>query len=166
MKILKSLSLALVVGLIGLGIGSLDGCATLQADQSKAELVCSNLSSVNATFTAFNNVLIAEPATKVIGTKAAADLAAAQAPIQALCANVGIVTDTQITGALQQVLPAIAAIVATLPLPAATQASIQGGLVAAEGVVGLAGLFESQLQAAQAAKAMPAPASTVASPAQ
>lgn len=166
MKIVKSLILAPVVGLIGLGIGSLDGCATAGQDASVAQglgVVCAQFNVVNPQLEAFNAVLVADPATNKIGVKATADLAAAQKPIAALCAAGATVTSTQLLTAVQQALPAFAIVVAEVPLPPAQQAQIQSALVLAEGAVGLVGVVESQIAAAKLAA--PATASTAATPA-
>ena len=129
-------------------------------------IVCAQFNVVNPQLAAFNAVLSANPATSKLGAKATADLAAAQAPITALCSAGATVTSTQLLTAVQQALPAFAIVIAEVPMPPAQQAQIQGALVLAEGAVGLAGVVEQQIQAAKAASASaPASASTAPVPA-
>jgi hypothetical protein len=163
MKLTRYLVTALVVALIGIGIcAPLSGCTANVQKQSVAQIlavVCPQLSLANTQLTAFNAVLIADPSTNTLGTQANKDLAKWQAPINALCAAGATVTSTQLNAELAQILPALGAIVGTLPLPPATEAQIQGALVLAEGAVGLAGVVEAQIAATKAA---PASASTAA----
>lgn len=80
--------------------------------------------------------------------------------VNGVCASVGTMTSTDVQTIIQQGLPAVAGIVAALPLPPITQAEIQAGFVAAELATNLASQYESALANAQAAVA-PAPASGV-----
>jgi hypothetical protein len=157
MKI-KPFAAALVVAVVMLCAGCTTGVKPMSVAQ-QLNIVCSNFGLVNTQLAAFNAVLVANPGTKALGDKATADLAAAQKPIQTLCASGQAITSTQLQTALAQALPAVAAVVATLPLPPAQQASVQGALVLAETTVGLAGIVEAQIQAAKTA-----PASTSTAP--
>jgi hypothetical protein len=145
----KSIAFASGMTCLAFLSGCSQGVKPVPVSQALA-VVCPQLSLVNSQLAVFNAVLIANPATKVLGTKANADLAAAQAPVTALCTAGAAVTSTQLTTALEQALPALGTIVGTLPLPPAQEAQIQGALVLAEGAVGLAGVVEQQIAAAKA----------------
>lgn len=162
MKFARSLVMAMAVALIGLCAGCAPNVKPVSVAQALS-VVCPQLSLVNTQLTAFNAVLIANPSTKAIATKANAELAALQPAVNALCAAGATITSTQLNTELAQLLPALGAIVGTIPLPPATQAQIQGALVLAEGAVGLVGVVEAQIKAAQAAQ-LPASASTAAAP--
>ena len=161
---MKSFIVAALIATVAL----FSGCATTGGQSTSVaqglSVVCAQLNVVNPQLEAFNAVLVADPATNKIGVKATADLAAAQKPLAALCAAGATVTSTQLLTAVQQALPAFALVIAEVPLPTTTQASVQGGLVLLEGAVGLVGVVESQIAAAKLTT--PASASTATTPAQ
>lgn len=126
-----------------------------------AAIACPQINLAVSQLTAFNTVLIADPATAKFGAKANADLAVAQPAITAVCAAGATVTATNLQALAQQALPALGTVVGSLPLPPTQQAQVQGALVLAETAMGLAGVVEQQIQAAKAA---PTPALPVAVP--
>ncbi|MCA8045459.1 hypothetical protein [Burkholderia arboris] len=76
------------------------------------------------------------------------------------CAAGATITSTSVQALVTQGIPAIAGIVAALPLPPSTQAAIQAGFAAAELAANLVGTYESALQAAKVAPVAPTAAST------
>jgi hypothetical protein len=141
---------------------SFAACANFGAGQLTppqiAQLACPAITSANAQLVALTDALPETP----IAEKANDVLTDIQKPIVAACAASTTITSTQIQGLAQQVLPAIGSVLITIPLDPSTQAAIQGGLVAAEVLVGAAGVIEQQIAAAKAAKAASDAATTVA----
>jgi len=160
MKILKGLAAALVVILIGLGMcASLTGCGAKAQPLSPAQIAavaCPQLDLVHTQLTVLNTALEADPATAAIGAKGAAQLAAIQPIVSAVCKGAlasPTVDASSIATFVQTGLPALATLVGSLPLPPAQEAQAQAALVLAETAVGVAGLVEQQIKAAQAAPA-------------
>lgn len=161
MKI-KSFLVAALAATVALSSGCATNGAQPLSPAQIASVVCPQFALVKTQLTAFDAVLIANPTTQAIGTKANADLAVAQPVVNAVCAAGATVTAANLQALAQQALPAFATVVGTLPLPAAQQAQIQGALVLAETAVGVVGVVEAQVAAAKAAST---PASTAAVPA-
>lgn len=152
MKLARTLAAALVVAFIGLCAGCTSGVKPVPVSQI-ASGVCANLGAAHDQLVAINAALSINPTTSALGAKATKDLAALQPAVNTLCAEAATITATQLNAAVAQLLPAFASIVATLPIPPAQQAQVQGALALAEGAVGLAGVVEAQIKAAQAAPA-------------
>lgn len=152
MKLARTLVTVLAVALIGLCAGCASNVKPVPVSQVAA-VVCSNLGTAHDQLVAINAALSINPATSALGAKATKDLAALQPAVNTLCAEAATITATQLNAAVAQLLPAFAAIVATLPIPPAQQAQVQGALALAEGAVGLDGVVESQIAAAKAASA-------------
>ncbi|WP_175760579.1 hypothetical protein [Burkholderia anthina] len=76
--------------------------------------------------------------------------------VDGACAAGATITSTSVQALITQGIPAIAGVVAALPLPATTQAAIQAGFAAAELAVNLVGTYEGALQAAKTSAAVPA----------
>jgi hypothetical protein len=93
--------------------------------------------------------------------QAEAILKEAQPPLTAACTAGATVTLANVQDLATKVLPAVATVMATIPVPPATQAAIQAGLVAAEIAVGAAGVIEQQVATQKAVAAAPASAATV-----
>lgn len=130
-----------------------------------AAIACPQINLAVTQLTAINTIMLASPSTAAFGAKANKDLAVAQPTIAAVCAAGSTVTATNLQALAQQALPALATVVGTLPLPVAEQAKVQAALAVAQTALGLAGVVQQQIDAAKAAQ-LPAPASTVAVPAQ
>ncbi|VWD02560.1 putative phage lipoprotein [Burkholderia aenigmatica] len=78
--------------------------------------------------------------------------------VDGTCAAGATITSTSIQALITQGIPAIAGVVAALPLAPTTQAAIQAGFAAAELAVNLVGTYENALQAAKTSTAIPAAA--------
>ncbi|MFC4526399.1 hypothetical protein ISN76_12995 [Dyella halodurans] len=150
---LKLMIVALMVACVALFAGCATNAAQPLSPAQVAAVACPQLKLVGTQLQAFNSVLIGDPATQALGTKANADLAAIAPAVDAVCAAGATVTATNLQALAQQALPALGAIVGSLPLPPAQEAQIQGALVLAETAAGLVGVVESQIKAAQAAPA-------------
>jgi hypothetical protein len=154
----KSLLFAAGIVALAISVAMIGGCATQGAGQltptQVAQLACPAIQSANGQLIALTDALPESP----IAEKANDILTDLQKPLVAACAATGTITATEIQGLAQQVLPAIGSVLITIPLPPSTQAAIQGGLVAAEVLVGAAGVIEQQITAAKAAQAASAPA--------
>lgn len=153
---MKAKTLLAAVSILLLGLVA--GCGVKPQPLTPAQIAaiaCPQINLAVTKLTAFNAVAAANPATASFATKANADLAAQQPTIAAVCAAGATVTATNVQALAQQALPALGTIVGTLPLPAATQAQVQGALVLAETAMGLVGVVEQQIQAAKAAQAAP-----------
>ncbi|OXJ16651.1 hypothetical protein [Burkholderia sp. HI2500] len=72
------------------------------------------------------------------------------------CAAGATITSTSVQALVTQGIPAIAGVVAALPLAPTTQAAIQAGFAAAELAVNLVGTYENALQAAKTSTSIPA----------
>lgn len=165
MKMFRSIAMALAFALIGLCAGCVTQQAKPLSPAQVAAIACPQINLVGQQLTVFNAVLVANPATKALGDKANADLAKIKPKVDAVCAAGATVTATNVQALAQQALPAFGAVVGYLPLPPVQQAQIQGALVLAETAVGVVGVVESQIKAAQTTQPVPAAASTSAPPA-
>jgi hypothetical protein len=85
--------------------------------------------------------------------KAQADIAKAQPIVAAACTANATVDASTLTSLSQTALPALADLVGTLPLSAKDEQNIQAGLLAAQVVLGVANVVESQIAAAKSASA-------------
>ncbi|MHB9833805.1 hypothetical protein Q8F57_003100 [Paraburkholderia terrae] len=86
--------------------------------------------------------------------------------VNGVCAAGATITSTKVQTLISQGIPAIAGVVAGLPIPSPTQAAIQAGFAAAELATNLINQYENALAAAKAAAAAAASgASAVAAPA-
>lgn len=73
--------------------------------------------------------------------------------VNGVCAAGATITSTNVQTLISQGVPAIAGVVAGLPIPPATQAAIQAGFAAAELATSLVNQYENALAAAKAAAA-------------
>ncbi len=78
--------------------------------------------------------------------------------VNGVCAAGATITSTSVQALITQGIPAIAGVVAALPLPPTTQAAIQAGFAAAELAANLVGTYENALQAAKTSTSIPAAA--------
>jgi hypothetical protein len=98
--------------------------------------------------------------------KANADITTYVKPIvDGVCAGGATITTTNVNQLIQQGIPALAGVVAALPLPPTTQAAIQAGFAAAELGTALVNQFENAVTAAKASTAAPAAGASGAAPA-
>jgi hypothetical protein len=141
------------------GIAMLAGCAsTGSAPQlTPAQVVAIACPPVQQAISAYIALDQSMP-TNADAIKAEAILTVAQPIVTATCTAGANVSTANVEAFASTVLPALGTIAGTLPLPPATLAGIQGGLIAAEIAVGAAGVVESNIKAAQAASAASVPA--------
>lgn len=138
--------------------------APLQLTLSPAQIAaafCPATQNAVTLITAFNGTLgatssFAANANTVIKTTV-------QPLINGACAAGATITTTNVQALIQQGLPAIAGLVAAMPLPPATQAAIQAGFVAAELATNLVNQFENALATAKASAAAAASTAAAAS---
>jgi len=132
--------------------------------QQIAAIACPQLNLVHTQLVAFNAALEADPATAATGKQAQAQLDAVHPIVAAVCngAQAAPSVDlSSIQALISTGLPALGHLAGSLPLPPAQQAQVQAALVVAETAVGVVGVVEEQIKAAQAA---PAPAASTAKP--
>jgi hypothetical protein len=153
---MKKLFAALAVGICAC-IAFASGCATLNTPAKVAAALCPPTNVAIGDFNAFAKLYPALPAIQTGN----AILTEYQPVVNAVCAEGATVTSTSLQNLISQGIPAVAAIVATVPMPLATQTAIQAGFAAAELVAGLTGLYENALSTASAAVAAGAPAESV-----
>lgn len=153
---MKKLFAALAVG-IAACVALAAGCATLNTPAKVAAVLCQPTNTAIADYKAFAVIYSALPAIQTGN----AILTQYQPVLNAVCAEGATVTATNLQDLISQGIPAVAAIVATVPMPVATQTAIQAGFAAAELVAGLTGLYENALSTASAAVAAGAPADSV-----
>lgn len=135
---LKSLAIAWAIALFVCVLG-LSACTTGNVQPIHpaqiAAVACPQLNLVHTQLVALNAALEADPKTAATGTKAAAQLAAIQPIVNAVCNGAAAapkVDFTTIQTLAQTGFPALATLVASLPIPAAQQAEIQAALAVAE----------------------------------
>lgn len=140
--------------LVALSVCALSACTTgnVQAIQPAqiAAVACPQLNLVHTQLVALNTALEADPKTVAVGTKAAAQLAAIQPVVNGVCngaAGVATVNFANIQSLVQTGFPALATLVASLPIPAAQQAEIQAALAVAETAAGVVSTLQQQIQA-------------------
>lgn len=136
------------------GIALLAGCSTTgTAPQlTPAQIVAIACPPVEQAITAYQTLTASMP-TNAQAVKANAILTIAQPIVTSTCTAGASVSTANVQAFAETVLPALGTIAGTLPLPPATLAGIQGGLIAAEIAVGAAGVVEANIKAAQAASA-------------
>ncbi|MFD1557110.1 hypothetical protein ACFSHT_16025 [Paraburkholderia silviterrae] len=83
--------------------------------------------------------------------------------VNGVCAGGATITTTNVQALIQQGIPAVAGIVAAMPLPPATQAAIQAGFAVAELATNLVNQFENAVASAKASAAVPASGASAAS---
>ena|SRR5690242_1800585 len=134
----------------------LSGCASNQVQPIPpaqiAAVACPQLNLVHTQLVALNTALEAAPSTAAVGKKAAAQLAAVQPVVAAVCngaSAVPTVNFANIQTLVQTGFPALSALAAALPMTPAQQAAVQAALAVAETAAGVV----SALQQAQPAAA-------------
>lgn len=158
-----AMTLLLCAGLAMIGL--LSGCATTgtqtAADlQAQAAIACPLIQNALAQGSAIAG---AAAATSPVYARLQTDIGKAQPAVTAVCAANASINATNLQTLAQTGLPAVADLIGLLNLPPAQSAKIQTDLVTAEVALNLAGVVESQIQAAQAAKtSAPAAASSAA----
>lgn len=137
--------------LVALTVCALSACTTgnVQAIQPAqiAAVACPQLNLVHTQLVALNTALEADPKTAAVGTKAAAQLAAIQPIVNGVCNGAAAapkVDFSTIQSLVQTGFPALATLVASLPLPAAQQAEIQAALAVAETAAGVVNALQTQ----------------------
>ncbi|MBB3004337.1 hypothetical protein FHX57_006719 [Paraburkholderia tropica] len=134
------------------------GCATVTVTPAQiATALCAPTNTAIADYKAFAALYPTLPAVQT-GNEI---LTKYQPVVTAVCAEGATVTATNVQDLISQGIPAVAAIVATVPMPASTQTAIQAGFAAAELVVNLVGTYESALSTAQTEVASGASADAV-----
>jgi len=140
------------------------GCQSLgtvqQSPAQVAAVLCPATNSAITQITAFNAAMAP---TLPSAANANVVIEKTVKPIVAgACAAGATITSTSVQELITQGIPAIAGIVAALPLAPTTQAAIQAGFAAAELAVNLVGTYENALQAAKTSTVIPpaAPATT------
>lgn len=123
------------------------------------QIACPPVQAAITEFTALDASLPASAQTGVVET----DLKLAAPVVAAACTAGATVSVANVTAFAQTVLPVLGTVAGTLPLPPATMAEVQAGLIAAEIAVGVAGTVESNIAAAKAANAAPAAPASAAS---
>ncbi|RRA01927.1 hypothetical protein [Burkholderia cepacia] len=138
------------------------GCQSLgtvqQSPAQIAAVLCPATNSAITQITAFNAAMA--PALPAAGDANATIEKTVKPIVNGVCVAGATITSTSVQALIMQGIPAIAGVVAALPLPPATQTAIQAGFAAAELAANLVGTYESALQAAKTAPAAPAAAST------
>lgn len=152
-------NLCLAVGVVALA--AFAGCANAPT-LSPAQVANALCPPTKVAINDFNAFAALYPSLTVV-TEGQAILTKYQPVVNAVCAEGATVTATNVQDMISQGIPAVAAIVATVPIPASTQTAIQAGFAAAELVVGLAGLYENALSTAQASAASGASSAAVVS---
>lgn len=122
-----------------------------------AAIACPPIQAANAQF----HVLVAASPNDAKLQAAGAKLATIEPVVAAACNAASTVTATEVQELATQVLPALSQVAGSLNLPADKLAQIQAGLVAAQIAVGVVGVVEANIKAAQTAPS-PAPAASVA----
>lgn len=140
--------------LVALTVCALSACTTgnVQAIQPAqiAAVACPQLNLVHNQLVALNAALVADPKTAAVGAKAAAQLAAIQPIVNGVCNGAAAapkVDFSTIQSLVQTGFPALATLVASLPIPAAQQAEIQAALAVAETAAGVVSTLQQQIQA-------------------
>lgn len=135
------------------GCSTAPGTAQLTPQQIIA-IACPPIQGAVTQFIALDATMPTLPA----AVQAEAILKEVQPPLAAACTSGATVTIANVQDLATKVLPAIGTVLITIPMPPATQAAIQAGLVGAEIAVGAAGVIEQQVAAQKAAAAVPASA--------
>lgn len=152
-----------IATLVILGFAALLGaCASTGTPQQMTPqqiiaIACPPIQGAVTQFIALDATMPTLPA----AVQAEAILKEAQGPLAAACTSGATITVANVQDLATKVLPAVGTVLVTIPMPPATQAAIQAGLVAAEIAVGAAGVIEQQVAASKAAAAAPASTPTV-----
>jgi len=154
-KLLATLAAALFVCVLGLSACSTTQTESIPPGQILA-IACPPVQAAIVQFEALDATLPTVPA----AVKAGATLKQIQPTVAAACAAGATVSIANVQAFAQTVLPALGQVAGSLPIPPAQLAQVQAGLVAAEIAVGAIGVVQQQVQAAQNAKAAPAPATS------
>lgn len=148
-KFLATLAVALLVCAFGLA-----GCVSNQAQQVSpqqiATIACPQLNLVHTQLVALNTALEASPKTADLGKKGAAQLAAIQPIVSAVCNGAAAapkVNFASLQTLAQTGFPALATLSASLPLTPAQQAQVQAALAVAETAAGVVNALQQQAQA-------------------
>jgi hypothetical protein len=151
--------IALIISVACLAI--LGACSTTAPQQLTPQqiiaIACPPIQGAVTQFIALDATMPTLPA----AVQAEALLKDAQAPLAAACTSGATITVANVQDLATKVLPAVGTVLVTIPMPPATQAAIQAGLVAAEIAVGAAGVIEQQVAAQKAVAAAPASAPVV-----
>lgn len=143
-------------------LGLFSGCASAPAltPPQIAQLACPPIQSALTQLSALGMALPDASSAQ----QAAAMLDRAREPVAAACTATATITASDVEGLARQAMPALGRVLATVPMPASTQAIIQTSLVGVEVIVGAAGVIEQQLAAtkpSEAAASAPAASSAV-----
>ncbi|WP_175777649.1 hypothetical protein [Burkholderia anthina] len=137
------------------------GCQSLgSVQQSPAQIaavLCPATNSAITQITAFNAAMA--PTLPAAASANAAIEKTVKPIVNGTCAAGATITSTSVQALITQGIPAIAGVVAALPLPPTTQAAIQAGFAAAELAANLVGTYESALHAAKMTAEVPSAAS-------
>lgn len=133
------------------------GCQSLgsvqQSPAQVAAVLCPATNSAITQITAFNAAMA--PTLPAAEDANAAIKKTVKPIVDGACAAGATITSISVQALIMQGIPAIAGVVAALPLPPATQSAIQAGFAAAELAANLVGTYESALLAAKAAPVAP-----------
>lgn len=133
----------------------LTGCGVKNQPPTPAQvaaIACPQINLVHVQLTALNAALVADPATAALGKQAQAQLDTIHPLVMAVCngaAAAPAVNLASLKTLITTGLPALGHLASTLPLPPAQQAQVQAALVVAETAVGVVGVVQQQIQAAQ-----------------
>lgn len=137
----------------------LSGCGVKPQPINPAQIAavaCPQLNLVHSQLVALNAALEADPATAAAGKQAQAQLDAVHPIVTAVCNGAQAAPAVSLASLQALVttgLPALGHLAGTLPLPPAQQAQVQAALVVAETAVGIVGVVQQQVSAAQPASA-------------
>ena len=155
---MKRMSLLVAVAAM-VSLALLSGCGVKPRPINPAQvaaLACPQLNLVHSQLVALNVALEADPSTAAVGKQAQAQLGAIHPIVTAVC-NGAQAAPTVNLSSLQALvttgLPALGHLAGSLPFPPAQQAQVQAALVVAETAVGVVGVVQQQIQAAQPASA-------------
>ena len=155
---MKRMSLLVAVAAM-VSLALLSGCGVKPQPinpEQVASIACPQLNLVHTQLVALNAALEADPATAAMGKQAQAQLDAVHPIVAAVCngaAAAPAVSLASLQALVTTGLPALGHLAGTLPLPPAQQAQVQAALVVAETAVGVVGVVQQQIQAAQPASA-------------
>lgn len=149
------LSVAALAAALILCVFGLAGCASHQVQPLQpaqiAAVACPQLALVHTQLVALNTALQADPKTADLGKKAAAQLAAIQPAVTAVCNGAAVapkVDFSNIQALAQTALPVLATLVASLPIPPAQQAQAQAALAVSGTAVGIINALQQAQPAA------------------
>jgi hypothetical protein len=147
-----------------IAVAALSGCAMGGPQQlTPAQIITIACPPIQAALVQFETIDASLAPSLPAAATAAAALKIAQAPVAAACTAGASISTANVQAFATTVLPALGTIAGTLPMPASTQAEIQGGLLLAETAVGVVGVVQAQIDAAKAAAAPVSASAPVAS---